>query len=181
MKWSAATVVAFSSMALSSTLARAFSRTTSTFTSRSTLRMAATMSGGATSTSTTNPLLQPDDLPQFARITPADLTPAVQTLLEQLQHDFQQLEAQLSNSKNVDYDAVLPALERLQYPLSFAWGVAGHLNGVANGEELRQAYQENQPQIVQAQGGAATADGNASRGNEEKENQNEEHVFFFGG
>jgi oligopeptidase A len=41
-------------------------------------------------------------------------------------------------------------VEQLQYPVSFVWGVAGHLNGVKNGDELRAAYEENQPKVVQS-------------------------------
>jgi len=32
----------------------------------------------------------------------------------------------------------------------YAWGIASHLNGVKNGDELRAAYEENQPKIVGA-------------------------------
>lgn len=32
----------------------------------------------------------------------------------------------------------------------YAWGIASHLNGVKNGDELRAAYEENQPKIVAA-------------------------------
>lgn len=32
----------------------------------------------------------------------------------------------------------------------YAWGIASHLNGVKNGDELRAAYEENQPKIVKA-------------------------------
>ena len=35
------------------------------------------------------------------------------------------------------------------YP-GYAWGIASHLNGVKNGDELRAAYEENQPKIVKA-------------------------------
>jgi oligopeptidase A len=42
----------------------------------------------------------------------------------------------------------LPEVEKLQFPLGFVWGVAGHLNGVKNGDELRAAYEENQPKVV---------------------------------
>ncbi len=35
-------------------------------------------------------------------------------------------------------------------PPGYAWGIASHLNGVKNGDELRAAYEENQPKIVQA-------------------------------
>jgi len=106
----------------------------------------------ATTTATTNPLLQQDALPQFARIQPADVTPAVTELLQKMQDELAALEAALSaDEKNnqVTYDAVVPVVERMQFPLGYAWGVAGHLNGVKNGEELRQAYEANQPAIVQ--------------------------------
>jgi len=45
---------------------------------------------------------------------------------------------------------VLPAVEQIQFPLGYVWGIAGHLNGVKNGDELRQAYELNQPSVVQA-------------------------------
>jgi oligopeptidase A len=106
------------------------------------------------STATENPLLQQDDLPKFNSIDPKDLTPAVETLLEKMAADFVTLEEKLSTSSSnggkVDFDSVLPAVERIQFPIGFTWGVAGHLNGVKNGEELRVAYEENQPKIIQA-------------------------------
>ena len=99
-----------------------------------------------------NPLLQQEDLPKFASITPSDLTPAVEKLLTKMNDDFESLEAKLAKAKEegIDYDDVLPEVERIQFGISFAWGVAGHLNGVKNGDELRAAYEENQPKIVQA-------------------------------
>lgn len=42
----------------------------------------------------------------------------------------------------------MPEVEKLQFPLGFVWSVAGHLNGVKNGDELRAAYEENQPKVV---------------------------------
>jgi len=41
-------------------------------------------------------------------------------------------------------------MERIREPISYAWGVAGHLNGVKNGEELRKAYEESQGKVVKA-------------------------------
>ena len=114
-----------------------------------------TMTASSTTAASTsvNPLLQQEDLPKFASIQPKDLSPAVEELLNKMQADFTSLENTLetkASQKEVDYQQVLPELERLQHPLGFAWGIAGHLNGVANGEELRKAYEENQPKIVQA-------------------------------
>ena len=120
--------------------ARAFTRATTTAFSRNTCR----------AMSTANPLLQQEDLPKFQSIEPKDLTPAVDELLTKLNSDFSALEESLNTAQVVNYDDVLPALERLQFGIGYAWGIAGHLNGVKNGDELRQAYEENQPKIVQA-------------------------------
>jgi oligopeptidase A len=108
-----------------------------------------------TSTTTTNPFLQMDDLPKFSSIQPTDLTPAVQTLLAQMEQDFVALEEKLSENDNessscFSYDQILPEIERMQFPIGYVWGIAGHLNGVKNGDELRTAYEQNQPGIVQA-------------------------------
>lgn len=97
-----------------------------------------------------NPLLQHETLPKFDSIQPSDLTPAVQTLLKELETDFGQLEETLATDSSCpDYDSILPNVERLQFPLGYCWGIAGHLNGVKNSDELRTAYEENQGKIVQ--------------------------------
>ncbi len=97
----------------------------------------------------TNPLLQSDDLPKFSAIEPSQLTPAMQSILEKLESDFAAMESKLAESKDsATFDEVLPALEKMQHPLGFAWGIASHLNGVKNSDELRSAYEENQPNIV---------------------------------
>lgn len=103
-----------------------------------------------TSTATANPLLQQEALPKFASIEPADLTPAVTELLEKMEKEFQNLEEKLAKADSVDYEEVLPEVERIQFPLGYVWGIAGHLNGVKNGDELRKAYEENQPKVVQS-------------------------------
>ena len=102
---------------------------------------------------TTNPLLQQDGLPKFASIDPSHVTPAVEALLAQLEADLVQLEEELelTTTKSIpSYEQVVPAVERMQFPLGYAWGVTGHLNGVKNGDALRQAYEANQPSIVKA-------------------------------
>lgn len=105
----------------------------------------------STDTLTENPLLQQEKLPKFGSIEPSDLTPAVGELLSKMEADFEQLESDLDNaSSNPDYESVLPEVERIQFPLGYVWGVAGHLNGVKNGDELRAAYEENQPKVVQS-------------------------------
>ena len=104
----------------------------------------------STDTLTENPLLQQKKLPKFGSIEPANLTPAVSELLAKMEQDFEKLESTLSKSSSPDYDEILPEVERIQFPLGYVWGVAGHLNGVKNGDELRKAYEENQPKVVQS-------------------------------
>lgn len=101
------------------------------------------------STSVANPFLDQASLPKFASIEPSYLTPAVTELVEKLETDFASFESKISKSEtDVDYDHVLPELERMQFPLGYVWGVAGHLQGVKNGDELREAYEKNQPKVV---------------------------------
>ena len=101
------------------------------------------------STLAENPLLQQEALPKFASIQPADLTPAVTELLTKMEQEFMDLESILESNDSPDYDQVLPQVERIQFPIGYAWGVAGHLNGVKNGDELRAAYEQNQPKVVE--------------------------------
>lgn len=44
----------------------------------------------------------------------------------------------------------MPEVEKIQHPLNYAWGIAGHLKGVKDSEELRKAYEENQANVVKA-------------------------------
>jgi oligopeptidase A len=102
------------------------------------------------STMVENPLLQQEGLPKFQSIEVEHLTPAVEELLEKLSKDFETMESTLASKGAVEYDEVLPEIERMQFPLGFTWGVASHLNGVKNSDELRDAYEASQGKVVQA-------------------------------
>lgn len=97
-----------------------------------------------------NPFLQQENLPKFASIQPDDLTPAVTELLAKMEHDFVELESALEAMDSPEYDQVLPQLERMQFPIGYAWGVAGHLKGVKDNDALRAAYEENQPKVIES-------------------------------
>ncbi|GMH60424.1 hypothetical protein TrRE_jg469, partial [Triparma retinervis] len=100
---------------------------------------------------TLNPLLDQEDLPRFNKIEASHLSPAVDTLLADMASNFESLQSVISPS-SAKYDDILPEMERITHPISFAWGVAGHLNGVKNGEELRKAYEGSQGKVVKAFG-----------------------------
>ena len=44
---------------------------------------------------------------------------------------------------------VVEHLEKIQAPLSYSWGVVGHLMGVKNSDELRVAHDECQPSVIE--------------------------------
>jgi oligopeptidase A len=137
--WFAVTMYSFTARAfLTRTAARHFGAQT--------CRATSSLSSTATAT---NPLLQMEGLPKFQSIEPKDLTPAVEELLAKMDKDFVTFEEKLASNQDVDYEQVLPEVERIQFGLGYVWGVAGHLNGVKNGEELREAFESNQPKIVE--------------------------------
>jgi oligopeptidase A len=93
----------------------------------------------------TNPLLLSSVFPRFDRIRPEHVVPAMQQLLTELAAALQQLEAQAQPT----WAGLVEPLERLTDRLSVTWGIVGHLMGVKNSDELRQAHQTVQPDVVQ--------------------------------
>jgi len=99
----------------------------------------------STSHAEPNPLLQPATLPRFDQIRPEHVVPAIRHLLDELETDLEQIEADLQPT----WDHLVAPLERLEDRLTSVWGVVGHLMGVKNNEALRQAQQEVQGEVVQ--------------------------------
>jgi len=97
-----------------------------------------------------NPFLEQETTPKFTKIEPKYLTPAVDQLLDDMKSNFAKLEEKLGSVDSPDYEDVLPEVERIRSPMEYTWGVAGHLNGVKNGEELREAYEASQPKVVKS-------------------------------
>jgi oligopeptidase A len=96
-------------------------------------------------TADTNPLLQSSVFPRFDLIHPEHVVPAIQQLLTELATALQQLEAQAQPT----WAGLVEPLERLTDRLNVTWGIVGHLMGVKNSAELRQAHQTVQPAVVQ--------------------------------
>jgi oligopeptidase A len=92
-----------------------------------------------------NPLLQPSVFPHFDRIHPEHIVPAMQQLLAELNAALQHLEAHAQPT----WEGLVEPLEQLTDRLSVTWGIVGHLMGVKNSAELRQAHQTVQPDVVQ--------------------------------
>ncbi len=99
-----------------------------------------------------NPLLIGSGLPPFSEIKPEHVAPGVEQLLEALADGVRSLESQLSKKLET---ATVPTWAELVEPLtaiterlSWSWGIIGHLMGVKNSPELREAYESVQPSLV---------------------------------
>jgi oligopeptidase A len=91
-----------------------------------------------------NPLLIGEGLPPFDQIQPEQVVPAITQLLTELEAELTHLEANVTPT----WDELVQPLEYIEDRLSWSWGVVGHLMGVKNSPELRQAYEAMQPQVV---------------------------------
>jgi oligopeptidase A len=92
-----------------------------------------------------NPLLQDAHaLPPFSAIRPEHVEPAIRQLLEQSRRQV----ADLLDSGATGWDGIVAPVERLQHRLARTWSPVGHLNGVANSDELRAAYNACLPMLT---------------------------------
>ena len=93
-----------------------------------------------------NPLLASSDLPLFDRITPADVGPAVDTLLARAS---EALETVVTPDFPAQWDAISAVLDVATEKLGTAWGAVNHLNSVADTPELRAAYNDALPKVTE--------------------------------
>ncbi len=91
------------------------------------------------------PLLQGQGLPPFPEITPEQVVPAMTELLTEANAALTQLEANIIPT----WAGLVEPLDRLTERIGWSWSIVGHLMGVKNSPELRAAYEEMQPQLVQ--------------------------------
>ncbi len=93
-----------------------------------------------------NPLLDFSGLPRYAEIRPADISPAIDTLLAQARACLARVTAP---GVADDWASFAMPLEDANERLSRAWGQVSHLHGVLDSPELRAAYNENLPKVTQ--------------------------------
>ena len=93
----------------------------------------------------TNPLLEIDSLPAFDRITAADARPALESVLAENRARLAELTAQPAPT----FASLVIPVEELSYRLSRVWSPIGHLNGVANSAEMREAYNQCVPLVTE--------------------------------
>ncbi|MFN9055557.1 MAG: M3 family metallopeptidase, partial [Cyanobacteriota bacterium] len=97
-------------------------------------------------------LLAGEGLPHFEAITPDQIEQYIPDLLSQLESELSSLEGQFSAAIQVGqpllWHEVMDPLHRLTERLRWSWGVVGHLNGVCNSKELREAHASQQAAVV---------------------------------
>ena len=92
-----------------------------------------------------NPLLEDAAYPAFDRIGAEHVAPAIRQILDDLDAELADLEARAQPT----WEGLVEPLERLGDRLRVTWGIVGHLMGVKNSEDLRAAYEDMQPAVVQ--------------------------------
>ena len=91
-----------------------------------------------------NPMLIGQGFPPFDAIAPEHVVPGMTQLLGELEQALTELEATVAPT----WGGLATPLNQMEERLRWSWGVVGHLMGVKNCPELRQAYQAVQPQVV---------------------------------
>jgi len=116
-------------------------------------RLALGMTTLTSAVADSNALLEQSGLPQFKSISAPQVRPAVEVCLKDMQDKFQGLEEQMKAEQKASapelYQASVEEMEKIQAPLTYAWGVVGHLMGVKNSPELRSEHESMQPMVVQ--------------------------------
>ncbi|MEE3331688.1 MAG: M3 family metallopeptidase [Myxococcota bacterium] len=99
-----------------------------------------------------NPLLATGGLPSFDVIEAEHVEPAVRAMLAEQQAALGALEAdvaaRLERGESPGWEHLVDPLERIGDRFAAVWGVVGHLRGVKNSDELRDAFEAVQPEVV---------------------------------
>ena len=93
-----------------------------------------------------NPLLNFSGLPRFEAFSPEHIAPALDELITQAQAAMDQA---AHPDTPATWDAFAAPLEAATERLGRAWGMVGHLNGVADAPELRAAYNAQLPRVTE--------------------------------
>ena len=92
-----------------------------------------------------NPLLDHSDLPRFSRVSPDDVEPALDALLE---GNLQAIDRLLATGGPRSWESLVEPLEAMEHRLSRTWAPVAHLNAVVNSAPLREAYNKCLPKLT---------------------------------
>ena len=77
------------------------------------------------------------------------MEPAVAALVQGVEQKLEDLEKLLRESSQQSWEMVSVPLEEISREINSVWGPVGHLIGVKNTSELREAFQKAQPKIIE--------------------------------
>jgi oligopeptidase A len=92
-----------------------------------------------------NPLLIGQGLPPFDQVKPEHIVPGMTQLLSELEASLTQLEATVKPT----WSGLVEPLQVLEERIRWSWGMVGHLTGVKNSPEIREAHEAMQPMVVE--------------------------------
>ncbi len=92
----------------------------------------------------TNPLLENTPLPQFSKIKPEHVEPAIDALLTEARKVTAE---HLKNSDRYNWDNLIEPIEKAEDRLNKAWSPVSHMNSVVNSDALRDAYNACLPKL----------------------------------
>ncbi len=103
-------------------------------------------------TEKTSALLKGEGIPEYKEITPTKVTEYIPILLTTLNKKLGILEKELDQKllikEYLSWDDVMPQLYEIGEKLRWSWGTVCHLNAVCNTTDFREAYSNQQPEIV---------------------------------
>ena len=91
-----------------------------------------------------NPLLENSELPQFFRIKPEHVEPAIDALLAEARSVVEQ---HIQSNSEYSWENLIEPIENIEDKLNKAWSPVSHLNSVVNSDELRDAYNACLPKL----------------------------------
>ena len=95
---------------------------------------------------TNNPFLKDTELPDFAALQPQFVEPAIIRILDDNRRAINDL---LDKSGGPTWNSLILPIEELEDRLEKIWSPVGHLNGVTNTSEWRQAYESVLPKLTE--------------------------------
>ncbi|WP_028670295.1 M3 family metallopeptidase [Saccharospirillum impatiens] len=87
----------------------------------------------------TNPLLEPHELPPFEQFKADQIVPAMTEIIDTSKTRIDEL---VENTPEPTWDTLIEPISALDERLDNAWAVFGHLSGVKDSPELREAYSQ---------------------------------------
>ncbi len=99
-----------------------------------------------------SPLLAGEGLPNYSQIDSNHINRDIPILIDKLNSQLNKLEvrleSKLSNKSVLDWEDIMTPIHQITESLRWSWSVVCHLNSVKNSTEIREAHNQQQPEVV---------------------------------